>query len=84
MADHTRSGSENSDEAFESQLNEILDSGPDIRPSKPVTSPRPSSLFLGSRVENRNKPVLEIVIRVIAAFAVLALLIGFALRVAYN
>jgi hypothetical protein len=84
VADQTRNGSENGSEAFESQLKEILDSGPDTSPQRPINPPRSTSLFLGARSERKVKPVLEIIIRVIAALVVIGLLIRFGFQVAYH
>jgi hypothetical protein len=72
---------ENTD-LFESQLKEILDSGPDTKNPAPDPRPElPTTAAPASPGRNKSGSLSEIIIQIAALAAVIGLLIGFAMRI---
>ena len=65
---------------FESQLKEILDSGPAGQPAVQKPAPQERDITV-SASEKEHRKVFEVVLRIAGVLALIALLIGFALRI---
>jgi hypothetical protein len=71
-------------EVFESHLKEILDFGPEKQPIQKENSTTHSLNSLPAPEAKSYRSIIELLVRIIAGFAVVGLLILFALHIAYK